>query len=400
MQSLIKRKWDVAVFLLPALSILTQWISIAGIRLSWVLSILLLAVVLFKLPVLLRYKAATLLAIFTIVQPVISLLFIDASIFSFSLYASLIMGMAYLLFILLLDKKMFYVFLGGCVFACAVFAVWGCIETFTGYYLLFDNEAFFGRTNSMGLAYPGVAFANTNDLAQFLVMLLPFASCILLPKRKMLYVALMLLSSFVILQTESRLALLAFVGTVVVVLLLQLVITKCYRKARCIVFIMLAAILALVAIEVVTGKISTVVLKSLVVETDADYFSAREIIYRNLINAALQHPFGAFGLSYTVQDYMPHNLFLFILCDYGWLCAVLFLLLLAFVIVKLIKRLSTQREDLMSLVMLVSVCFFALTSCISSCNEQRKVTWLFLGCMLRWVYLVIGEKRSGQEVKA
>ena len=120
----------------------------------------------------------------------------------------------------------------------------------------------------------------------------------------------------------------------------------------------------------------------LIVDQTAAYTTERSILYENLIEAAKTLPLGGFGTAYSVNVMPSHNLLLFIMCDYGWIPAVLFIALLVKMFVIFWRSCKRDSNDMMMVFTLASLCIFPIMSCISSTNEQRKVVWLFMGMVL------------------
>jgi len=173
--------------ILPLIIILSQWYSIAGINLSWIIYIVLLANVGLNFNAIKKNKSLPLFIAITLIIPIISFLFGIARSFNSSLFLSILTGLALMVYICLMSDRQLDWFMRGLVLSCIVFSIWGIYEVGTGHYVLFTNRLLTVRRNWVGAHYPGVAFANTNDLAQYLAFLFPFCF-FLLRKRKVVLV--------------------------------------------------------------------------------------------------------------------------------------------------------------------------------------------------------------------
>lgn len=385
--------------LLPSFVILGQWFDIFGVKISWIISLCLGCIIVQRLGELLKNDILIVILGIIIGLPLISLLFGGFSNFNFSLYISLGTGVVYLVFICLLNETEFHSLMRGVFFSCALFTIWGCLEIFTGNYLLFNNPAFTERLNWRGSHYPGVAFANTNDLAQYLVMVFPISAVFYLRKSKLLYWIFAILVFFVIFHTDSRLSMIVFVLTLGADFGIRFIFPEDEKEKRLNKFIGIFALLFLLMLEVGTGSISSFIKKFMKISVSADYFEERADLYKTLLLTAVKLPFGAFGVSYTVQEMPPHNLFLYVLCDFGWIPAILLIALLIELALCFAKNIKNKNDTATFIALLLGICFFPITSSISSCNEQRKVVWLILAIFLRFWFSYKSETENPFEKK-
>ncbi len=369
-------------FILPVLVFLTQWFSFAGINLSWVLSILLLLLVVKKLPQLTRNNYILLFAVIVLVCPIANLIFSKSETLMYSLYISIVTGLVFMLYILSLNHDTYEAFVRGVVFSCILFALWGLFEIHTGNYLVYQHEYFTVRLNAYGKHYPGVLFTNTNDLAQYLVLIFSLVFGYLWKKNKVVSVITSVAILLCAYHAGSRLSMICLVLFFALSLLFKMLFVRNTKGVIGLISAVLAISVVLIIVESRTGMVSFIIDNYLVVDSTADYTTGRSAIYAKLIDAAKTLPLGGFGTSYSVNTMPPHNLFLFILCDYGWIPAILFVVLL----IKMFAtfwRSSKHNTNDMIVFTLASLCIFPIMSCISSTNEQRKVIWLFLGMILR-----------------
>lgn len=371
-------------FLLPVLLFLTQWFSIAGVNISWMLSGVLLVCIFKKKSWLIHTKCVIVFSLIVIVCPISNLIFSRSSAFMYNVYISILTGLICILYILSLAKDMYEVFIRGVIFSCVLFALWGIFEIYTGTYLVFTNDAFTTRLNAYGRHYPGVLFTNTNDIAQYLVLMFSVILGYLWSKEKILSVFMAIAIMICAYHAESRLSMICLVIFFALSWLLKMFFARNVNGILRLFLMALIVLLTLVIVENRTGLCSIIIEKYLVVDWSADYTTGRGALYRNILEASKTLPFGGFGTSYVVNEMPAHNLFLFILCDYGWIPATLFIILLVKMFFTIWYSCKKEFGDMKSVFMLAGLCIFPIMSCVSSVNEQRKVTWLFLGIMLRF----------------
>lgn len=382
------------VFLLPVLSILLQWVSVAGINFSWILSIYLMVIIFIKVRFVFSRNISTLIFFIAVVTPFLNFLFGNASSFNISLYISVLTGVVLMLYVSLLEESLYYLLLKGGLFACILFAIWGIYEVITGHYILSTHEFFTQGMNWNNTHYPVAAFPNTNDIAQFLVMLFPISSFSLLKKNKLAWVIVASIVFFVVYASGSRLCMISFVVVWFITLCMKLVMDNKVDILLKYIFFILAICVGLFIVDAKTGLVTSVIKNFLVISINADYYAGRTEIYDAVLETALKLPLGGFGSAYEAYYMPPHNLFLFIMCDYGWIPALLFAFLLLTFALSFLKGMKNDRDNLDMFLMFSSLCMFPILSCVSSTNEQRKIVWMILGVMLnRYYYLKSGKHR-------
>lgn len=392
---------EIFAFILPSFIILSQWISVAGINLSWCLYVLLFGIIFLRYKMLFKHAGILTVAGAIAFFPILTYVFGIAPSYNVSLYFSIMTGLVVFLLIFIMSNNEYDAFMWGVVFSCVLFALWGIYEVFTGHYILFSNEALF-RANWVGLHYPGVAFANTNDLVQYLVLLYPISAYLLLKKNKVIFGFLTIAVVFVTFQADSRLGMIAICAILCIAFVISMFTSGRTVKIGKMLLLGLFIVIALWIYDVRTGVVSSIFENFLVVDTNADYYTGRGDIYKPLIQFAFYHPFGGFGSAYLATENVPHNLMLYILCDYGWipcLAAVIFIVKMTLFGAKKAKE---QGGDAFWCLLLAAMCLFIVTSSISSSNEQRKAVWMFLGICARNVYNVShggGEILKGKWVR-
>lgn len=374
-------------FLLPVAIILSQWISIAGINFSWLLYIALFCFMFFRVDMIRKNPGFAVFLVIIAVTPIVGFPLGIANNFDFNLFFSLLTGFATLFFICSMSQKEYSSFMKGLMLSCFLFAVWGCYEIFTGHYILFSNDAFFKR-NWAGLYYPGVAFANTNDLVQYLVLFVPISICSVLDKHKLVAIPLVLMTVFVIYQADSKLGMISFFIILFISYILNLLKIKDFGKSISRIIIICSVVfVALLILELITGAISSIFENFLLIDSQGDYFTSRAYIYENLVEFIFTHPLGGFGSSYNVTGITPHNLLLFIFCDFGWIPGIAFVFAIVRMSVFTWKKTREQNCSFLWFVLFSALCVILLTTSISSCNEQRKAVWMFLAICIRNVYV-------------
>ncbi len=380
------------VFLLPALSILLQWVSVAGINFSWLLSVYLMFTLLMNGRYVFSKKIPTLILLIAVVIPLFNFWLGNASSFNISLYISVLTGVVFMLYISSLNDSLYYLFLKGGLFACVLFAVWGIYEVVTGHYILSNHEYFTQGMNWNNTHYPVAAFPNTNDIAQFLVMLFPVSSFSLLKKNKLAWAITTILVFFVVYASGSRLCMISFVIVWLLTLCMKLVMNNKADIVFKLILFIAAICVGLFVVDARTGLVTSVIENFLIVNSNADYYTGRSEIYNTVFATALKLPFGGFGSAYEAYYMPPHNLFLFIMCDYGWIPVLLFVFLLLKFAVSFWEGMKHDLDNLNMFLLFSSICVFPILSCISSTNEQRKIVWMILGIMLNRYYYLKSEK--------
>ena len=376
-------------FFIPLLIILLQFARIGGLNVSWLLYIIMLLQVIIHYRIVMRSASLTLLTGAIVVWPLISQLWSISKGFQGNVYFSIMTGLVVALYICTLDLETFVVFSKGVFFGCIVFILIGLYEMFSGRYILVNNGIFMIRLNFNRLHYPVVAFANPNDLGQFLALLLPISSLILLEHANNIRIKLFvgfinLLGLYIIFNTESNLSMIVFLGTYAIYFFTSKKRINRNNIAQWI-FIFVACAIVFVIVENYTHIIERIAANSLLVGTDDIHYIKRSNLYGTLIESIVKHPLGGFGNAYSITE--PHNLFLYIFSDFGLLGGGLFILYYVSLILKTIKHLRTHETSNVDYVLLASLFLFPISSSISSGNEQRKALWILIGFYLYYQFI-------------
>lgn len=368
------------LLLLPLLTIVSQFFQIGPVRISWLIYLIVGILVFFRLPGIMNRKVIFIMLLVIAIYPMVSYIWSISSQFEIDLYVSLITGVLFAIYIFLISEKDIKVFLSGCFLSCVVFAFWGLYEALTGHYLIFKNEDFIYRLNPFGRYYPGVAFPNTNDLAQYLAMLLPIVVMNEWDKggntKKGFLIITVVCSAFVIYHCYSHLGMIALAISFGFIIIRWM--RKKMRKAA---FwpVLIGLIAAVVYFSIKTGILELVYYNLMKVETTNVHYTGRADTYILLLRTAIKHPLGGFGNAYATDT--PHNFFLYVMCDFGIVGALAIAAIIAYIIIKAYLRRNVNN---LYLGIFASMIAFPLTSCISSGNEQRKIVWIVLGIGLRY----------------
>lgn len=380
----------VYLFFLPTLVLFLQWFSIAGINLSWLVYLMLLLFVIRSF-----YKWASsiecsLLVLVIMITPLLTGFLFGT--FNSLLYFSILMGAIYMLSIICFKEEAYVTFEQGCLFSCFLFAGIGIFEIFTGIYIIKDDSIFHNMLSN-GLHFPKVCFTNTNDISQYLAIVFPLTVHLLLEKKKTFLSAIGVIMCVIItFYAQSRMAMIAFIGTIGLSFVLLLFVQNKVSSALKILISFAIVFIGLCIYDYHTHMIGKIIDGFFRINASADYVTARSSLYINLINASVSNPIGAFGQSYLINDMPPHNLWLFILSDFGLIPTALFLFFYGRTFMVLFRKLR-ETADIYYALLISTMIFFLVTACISSTNEQRKVIWLFLGIITREYYAVKRSKR-------
>lgn len=364
--------------LLPISIFAFQYFSLFGIRLSWILYfgfVIFVANRIAKKAIEIRI---VIVGAIILLKPIVDT-FVYNSIFNFDLYFSIITGIFCMCMILCLKTEEFDCFMIGCRWSLELFVFVGLIEIIFGKYLFFDNVDFIYCYNWLGLKYPGVVFTNPNDLAQYIVLLLPtffYSKNEIFKYKNIIFVFALF---FVLINSSSMLSILSATFVVISAFLSKLMRDYSINKLLKNIVVIFTIIIILFVINNKYKLIEMVVSKFYIFNPEEDYYLGRKEIYLDLLNYAKGSFLGEFGSSYVISKIGPHNLFLFVLCDYGWIVFILFVGLLAWMVIKLVKILINNMDDCFVLLMVLTFIVFPFLSCISSGNEQRKAIWMFIG---------------------
>lgn len=373
-------------FLLPSLIILGQWFSIGGINVSWIVSLILIIRIFARKKIILP-KHIFLFAVIVFIVPIINFSFSISKKFNVALYVSISLGCIVMLYVYTLTSDLYNIYINGVFISCVVFSFWGIYEMFTGNYLIAYNDQFSPYPNWTGLRYPIVAFPNPNDIGQYLAFLFPLSSIKLIEKKKYVtFVIGFVAAAFVIYESDSRLSLLSFLA---IYFIFYIVYMKKHNDSKKIIRLISGIsifIIGLLFVNYKTNFISKLYLNFIALGSSKGevHFEKRWVIYKRLLQISSDHPLGAFGLAYETTS--PHNFFLYVLCDYGWLVFLLLVVLIIKMIVTTYREAIFKDDNIATIMIFATLCLFPLLSCVSSGNEQRKVLWEFLGIALYTAY--------------
>ena len=292
-----------SAYVLPFIVIISQFIEIGPLKFSWLLSIILGLYVASKLGRVLNNFLILIFIALICVVPLLTFFWNITGRFNTLLYFSLFTGLLIFLYINEMEQKELLCFLRGCFAACLIFSIWGTFEILSGKYFLFENEEFIFRLNAYGRHYPGVAFTNTNDLTQYLAILLPLTSIIFWKKNfftinNILIVIANVLTVFDILNSHSKLGMFSFLATWFLFIITYCLVKKSY-------LILLSVFSGIATYGIICMKYNVDIIKEIVkrifsIDMSAGYFTGRADIYITLAKTSFCHPFGGFGNAYEV----------------------------------------------------------------------------------------------------
>ncbi|NKF08508.1 O-antigen ligase family protein [Clostridium gasigenes] len=266
-----------------------------------------------------------------------------------------------------------------------IIVFWSLIEIVNGKYLFFNNIDFIYVKNQYNFNYPATVFINPNDLAQFLVVSLPFTIYYEFKynKNKLFKILITVTSLFVVINTASRLAMICILIICIVYYIIGLSteIRINIRKIMNILVLFFSIVLIFITISNVIPNLN-IFEQFLNVDSSGGYYTSRDIIYRNIFQLGLENLiFGAgLGGSYVISEIGPHNMLLFIFSDFGICITIGFIIILINLIIFLIKY---KKIDICNLrynrITVSTIIVFPILASISSANEQRKIVWILLG---------------------
>ncbi|PGX10515.1 O-antigen ligase [Bacillus sp. AFS033286] len=295
---------------------------------------------------------------------------------------ALITGFCTMFFIASFNEKELSLLIGSIrIFTVAVILL-AVYEILTGKYLFFNNIEFIYQKTSYSFHFPGVVFINPNDLGYYLSIALPLIMILHTYnlRKKIVELVLIILSTFTLFNTESRLSMIGIVLILFVYGCLMVITNK--KKAIKLVL----SICTILIIATMTQGIEILEILNFdylfKIDMNASYYTIRSSMYEEAFNIGLNYfPFGAgIGGSYSLLGIPPHNMFLFIWSDLGALICIGFVLACIFALwalwrMKAIKICSIELNKLLFSILLI----FPILSMISSGTEQRKITWIFFG---------------------
>lgn len=366
---------------IPLGLILLQHLHIADINLSWLLSLILMLEILKRVSVVFAKPSIFLLTAIIVLFPLISYQWSFLPFFNFNLYFSLLTGLTSLLYIISLSKDEMTIYLKGVFLSEIVFLIWGLYEIFTGNYILYVHPVFANRLNFEGMHYPIVAFSNANDISQYVATLLPVSSIFFFHINtnskmcKFLIIVVNLLAVYLIFHSESNLSMITFLGTYTIYFLFLK--SNNYMSSFKILIVILSIVFVGLNLSVILQFIEKLIDNVLFVDIKDAHFIARYDIYWRLINYILEHPQGGFGNAYALLT--PHNLVLYMICDFGIFIGVLFIVTFIKIFYKMIVKFRVLDNEPLYLILIASLIMSPFSTSISSGNEQRKAIWIFFG---------------------
>lgn len=374
------------IFIFPYATFIGSYINISGINISNLYSVVLLIFV-FKSLLGIRYKFIKWYVGFLfvmIIYATASLIWGKYSAIGDSIILPLITGFVAMAFISALNKNQFQLFLKSISFFTIVVLVMAMIEVFKGKYLFFNNVDFIYRKNLFNLNYPGVFFANPNDLAQYLLVGFPILTFGLFEKYKLKVVPIFifLVTLIVLFNTESRLSLICTVVIVILYMLFSVSYKGKNTRGTLVLFGLTALFIIILNYFGFNFSQYHIIDNFLKVDSTQGYYTDRSSIYNDVFDLGLNNIIFGSGLggSYYISQLGTHNMFLFIFADLGSFFAVGFIVVLIMAFVTLYKYKYIQIfEWQLGTVILLLLIIFPFFSCMSSGNEQRKIVWVALG---------------------
>lgn len=362
---------NIFITLYPALILLGSVIKIKSITLAniAVLYSLLYLIFSFSTKKIKGIEYEVTLWVVFLVQALLSLILSKYGFIGGRIFFSLFTGIVSMFFISSFNIEEIKYFLKGLKLLLYLIIFFSIIEIFRGQLFFATNEVFYMLKNKYGYYYPLTFFVNTNDLSQFLVIVTPVI-LVLNERKRMIYTFLIASSViFILINSQSKLGFLCIGMTYILYFVLKNMKNKIYFVFAIVPLVLLSSIYSSSFIIEDFVKIST---KEL-------YFQGRAEIYLNLIKAWQSKPLFGVGLggSYFSSEVGPHNLFLFLLTDFGILFLILFILSLIKLFIELGK--NSKKNIKMNRILMSLILTFPLFSSISSGNEQRKIIWIFLG---------------------
>lgn len=369
------------LLLFPTAIIISQFISVGPINASWLLYLFISLLVTNFLSNNIYFLYALFLFI---ILPVVLFPISFCQVFPSSLYFSILTGLFVCFFIISLNEQKVPFFMTGLFLSCLIFCALGVFECKTGSYLIvnsLDSPHMFSY-NMFNNHIPIVAFANPNDAAQYLVVCSVTSSAYIFKKAKswhIIPILILLLAStfYIILNAESNLAIMIFLANLAFAFLF---FVSFHLKSPLISFvIVLLGIISLIVFVIENPELIDALSNDLTLVSQDDFrYVSRADIYETIIKSSLQHPLGGFGNAYTAVYLSPHNFFLFVLSDFGFLFF-MFFLFIYFSTIKKLLHLFKKTLSFYHFILLINLLLFPVIFSISSCNEQRKVLYIFIG---------------------
>lgn len=301
---------------------------------------------------------------------------------------------ALLMFELLLratNKRIVKHILNGIAMSLSIICLIGIYEIFTGHYIFYGD--YYYRTD-IGLNYPIVTFANTNDLAGILLLFYPVVIATLnkgtYKFRRLLCVFYTLINLVVLIGSCARLGyIIAILYAVFYIFTAKNLIVK--------IFSVLVTLLSVIVLFITSfGRLIWEQLYSVIdsVLSGAILSDIRvEIIIKGLRSLEQSYWFGhgAGTSEYVIEKSStrytttsaPHNLLLEISVDYGILGAILLLFFLAYLFYQLYYNRTVCKSNRGALsfntAAMLGLSVFPIISCMSASFTSYIPFWLWFG---------------------
>ncbi|MFL2143629.1 O-antigen ligase family protein [Ruoffia sp. FAM 20857] len=378
----------VIIFLFPFATFIGSYLNVSVISLSNIYSLLLMFLVFRQLlKGRLNYiKGYILFFSVMIMYSLFTIIWSRYSPIGMTIFLPLVTGFVCMAFVASLDYRNLNLFLRSMSIFTYIVLLIALYETLFGSYILFDNNDFIYVLNKYGFHYPGVAFANPNDLAQYLVCIVPIILAKQFDEKKVfLPTIIFLVTLFILFNTNSRLSIISIFIIVFGYFIVFLSKNKLIFKRGLFTGVLLYVLINLVSVIGIDLKTFDLLDNFLLINSSMDYFTGRSVLYTEAFALGVENLILGAGLggSYAVTTIGTHNMFLFIFSDLGILFAVGFILFLFFLFIKLYRyrKMKLINFHFASLMLSILVAF-PIVSSMSSANEQRKIIWLILGLML------------------
>ena len=376
------------IVLFPFATFIGRYLSVSIINLSNLFSLLLMFFV-FRQFLKGRFnniKGYIVFFIFMIMYSLFTIIWSKYSAIGMTIFLPLVTGFTCMAFVASLDYKSLSLFLRSMSIFTYIILVIALYEIFFGSYILFDNSNFIYVLNKYGFHYPGVAFANPNDLAQYLVCVVPIILAKQFDEKKVFsYIIIFLVTLFILFNTNSRFSIISAFVIMFGYFIVFLSKNKLILKRGLFTGVLLYVLINLLSVIGIDLKTFGILDNFLLIDTSMDYFTGRSVLYAKAFDLGVENLLLGSGLggSYAVTTIGTHNMFLFIFSDLGITFALGFVLFLFSLFIQLYnyRKLKLFNFHLAS-IMLSFLVAFPIISSMSSANEQRKIIWLMLGLML------------------
>lgn len=373
------------ILLFPFITFLGPYISFLGINLSNFLSLLLIFFTVRKF-LKRKYKNIKCYIIYFIIMIIYSLstvIWSNYSSIGLTIFFPLVTGFIAMAFVASLNKKELEYFVDSISFLTLFIMIIAINEIIFGEYVLFNNSDFIDVINKYGFYYPGVAFANPNDLAQYLVCTVPLIVLREFDRKKIIFpVIVIVLTLFILFNTNSRLSIISFTMVLLSYFIFFIPKNKTTLGRDFFIIIFFCILINILSVIGVNLNQFGILDNFLLINMSENYFTARSSLYIDALNLGLDNFLMGAGLggSYTVTTIGTHNMFLFIFADLGIMFVLGFSLVLvcAFLELYKYKKIYILNCHLASLMLSILV-VFPIISSMSSANEQRKIVWIVLG---------------------